>query len=78
MSLRAVRDHRRGGDPGPYKQAVHPRDLRALGCDASDPRVFNIVHAENPGAAFGCSRIAPALARALLVGVSVVVMTGSE
>ena len=41
------------------------------------PRVFNIVHAENPGAAFSMLADAPPLVRAvLLVGVSVVVMTG--
>jgi signal peptidase II len=39
------------------------------------PRVFNIVHAENPGAAFSMLAEAPPLVRAvLLVGVSVVVM----
>jgi len=41
------------------------------------PRVFNIVHAENPGAAFSMLAGAPPLVRAvLLVGVSVIVMTG--
>jgi len=40
------------------------------------PRIFNIVHAENPGAAFSMLAEAPAIVRAvLLVGVSVVVMT---
>jgi signal peptidase II len=39
------------------------------------PRVFNIVHAENPGAAFSMLAEAPPIVRAvLLVGVSVVVM----
>lgn len=39
------------------------------------PGVFNIVHAENPGAAFSLLAQAPPLVRAvLLVGVSVVVM----
>jgi signal peptidase II len=39
------------------------------------PRVFNIVHAENPGAAFSMLAGAPPIVRAvLLVGVSVVVM----
>lgn len=39
------------------------------------PRVFNIVHAENPGAAFSMLAGAPPMVRAvLLVGVSVVVM----
>jgi signal peptidase II len=39
------------------------------------PRVFNIVHAENPGAAFSMLADAPPWVRAvLLVGVSVVVM----
>jgi signal peptidase II len=41
------------------------------------PRVFNIVHAENPYAAFSMLAGAPPLVRAvLLVGVSVIVMTG--
>jgi signal peptidase II len=41
------------------------------------PKVFNIVHAENPGAAFSMLAEAPKLVRgALLVGVSIVVMTG--
>jgi len=40
------------------------------------PRVFNIVHMENPGAAFSMLAEAPPLIRAvLLVGVSVAVMT---
>jgi len=39
------------------------------------PRVFNIVHAENPGAAFSMLAEAPPMVRAvLLVGVSVLVM----
>jgi len=39
------------------------------------PRIFNIVHAENPGAAFSMLAEAPPIVRAvLLVGVSVVVM----
>lgn len=41
------------------------------------PRVFNIVHAENQGAAFSMLADAPPLVRAvLLIGVSVAVMTG--
>ena len=41
------------------------------------PRVFNIVHAENPYAAFSMLAEAPPLVRAvLLVGVSVIVTTG--
>jgi len=40
------------------------------------PRIFNIVHAENPGAAFSMLASAPPIVRAvLLVGVSLVVMT---
>ncbi len=40
------------------------------------PRVFNIVHAENPGAAFSMLASAPPLVRAvLLVGISAMVMT---
>jgi signal peptidase II len=40
------------------------------------PHVFNIVHAENPGAAFSMLASAPPLVRAvLLVGVSAMVMT---
>jgi signal peptidase II len=39
------------------------------------PRIFNIVHAENPGAAFSMLAGAPPIVRAvLLVGVSLVVM----
>src|SRR5437868_10755730 len=39
------------------------------------PRVFNIVHAENPGAAFSMLAEAPPIVRGvLLVGVSLVVM----
>lgn len=39
------------------------------------PRIFNLVHAENPGAAFSMLAEAPPLVRAvLLVGVSFVVM----
>ncbi|MEO8052996.1 MAG: signal peptidase II [Acidobacteriota bacterium] len=41
------------------------------------PRIFNIVHMENPGAAFSMLAEAPPLVRSvLLVGVSVVVMIG--
>ena len=41
------------------------------------PRIFNIVHAENPGAAFSMLAEAPPVVRGvLLVGVSAVVMTG--
>src|ERR1700716_564240 len=41
------------------------------------PRVFNIVHAENPYAAFSMLAGAPPFVRAvLLVGVSVIVTTG--
>ena len=41
------------------------------------PRIFNIVHAENPGAAFSMLAEAPPLVRGvLLVGVSVIVMIG--
>jgi signal peptidase II len=41
------------------------------------PRVFNIVHAENQGAAFSMLADAPPLVRSvLLVGVSAMVMTG--
>jgi signal peptidase II len=40
------------------------------------PRIFNIVHAENPGAAFSMMASAPPIVRAvLLIGVSLVVMT---
>jgi len=40
------------------------------------PRIFNIVHAENPGAAFSMMASAPHSVRAvLLIGVSLVVMT---
>ncbi len=40
------------------------------------PHIFNIVHAENPGAAFSMLASAPPLVRAvLLVGVSILVMT---
>ncbi len=40
------------------------------------PQIFNIVHAENPGAAFSMLASAPPLVRAvLLVGVSAMVMT---
>jgi signal peptidase II len=40
------------------------------------PRIFNIVHAENPGAAFSMLASAPPLVRSvLLVGVSAMVMT---
>jgi signal peptidase II len=40
------------------------------------PHVFNIVHAENPGAAFSMLASAPPIVRAiLLVGVSLLVMT---
>ncbi|MDP8989163.1 MAG: signal peptidase II [Acidobacteriota bacterium] len=40
------------------------------------PRIFNIVHAENPGAAFSMLASAPPIVRAvLLVGVSMLVMT---
>ena len=39
------------------------------------PRIFNIVHAENPGAAFSMLASAPPIVRAiLLVGVSIMVM----
>jgi signal peptidase II len=39
------------------------------------PRIFNIVHAENPGAAFSMLASAPPLVRAvLLIGVSILVM----
>jgi len=42
------------------------------------PRVFNIVHAENPGAAFSMLAGAPPLVRSvLLVGVSAMVMTAA-
>ncbi len=41
------------------------------------PRIFNIVHMENPGAAFSMLAEAPPMIRSvLLVGVSVVVMIG--
>jgi signal peptidase II len=41
------------------------------------PRIFNIVHAENQGAAFSMLADAPPLVRGvLLVGVSAIVMTG--
>jgi signal peptidase II len=41
------------------------------------PRIFNIVHAENQGAAFSMLAEAPPLVRGLLlVGVSIIVMTG--
>ena len=40
------------------------------------PQIFNIVHAENPGAAFSMLAGAPPIVRAvLLIGVSLVVMT---
>jgi len=40
------------------------------------PQIFNIVHAENPGAAFSMLASAPPIVRAvLLIGVSLIVMT---
>jgi signal peptidase II len=53
------------------RAAFSPLDIRAV-----IPRVFNIVHIENPGAAFGMLSDSPSRWRGIfLVGVSVAVMS---
>ena len=42
-----------GGDAGSGEQALHPLEpTRQWDVTVVIPRIFNIVHAENPGAAF--------------------------